>query len=442
MLIGLVLGALWVFRAPILAKVDELRLPRVRVARVVKSHPAAVGAVRGTAANGYIVARRRAALSADTPGRIVEMLVEEGSVVKEGDVVARIYSDEYAASLRRAEADVLAARAAVASAEAEIESAESEIVRLASAEVAAAKGVTVDEAGLELAELNHRRTKQLVEERISSTMDLDDARTSLDQARARLESATADHESAKAASVTGKASVRAAEARLAEAQARLAVSEASRDEARAVLEKTEVRAPFDGIVVLKDAEVGEVVSPNSQGGSSARGSICTMVDFASLEVQADVPETNLSAVRIGAPVSVYLDAFPERPYPARVSRIWPTADRQKATIEVRVVFEEPDERLRPEMGVRVVFSPEEGVAPSVPLEEAMILIPEEAVLRIDGRTGVFVVERDVVSFREIEAGEERSGRVAVETGLVEGERIVLSPPAALVDGSRVRIEEQ
>jgi multidrug resistance efflux pump len=110
--------------------------------------------------------------------------------------------------------------------------------------------------------------------------------------------------------------------------------------------------------VLKDAEVGEVVSPNVQGGSSARGSVVTMVDFASLEVQAEVPETSLAAVVVGRGASIYLDAFPEKAYAARVDRIWPTANRTKATVEVRVAFLERDERLRPEMGVRVVFEAE------------------------------------------------------------------------------------
>src|SRR5690606_7887824 len=108
-----------------------------------------------------------------------------------------------------------------------------------------------------------------------------------------------------------------------------------------------VRAPFSGVVVLKDAEVGEVVSPNVMGGASTRGAVATLVDFASLEVQADVPETSLKAVTVGAPARVFLDAFPERPYAGEVSRVWPTADRQKATVEVRVRLLEPDQRLRP-----------------------------------------------------------------------------------------------
>ena len=196
-------------------------------------------------------------------------------------------------------------------------------------------------------------------------------------------------------------------------------------------------------MVLKDAEVGEVVSPNSQGGSSARGSVVTMVDFASLEVQANVPETSLEAVRIGAPCSIYLDAYPDVPYAGRVDRIWPTADRQKGTVEVRVVFLEPDERLRPELGVRVVFLEGDAAPVSQNAEpERGLLIAEEAVVPVGERSGVFVLERDVAKFRELALGERRGGKVLVTAGLTEGERIILKPPASLGDGDRVRVKEE
>ena len=174
--------------------------------------------------------------------------------------------------------------------------------------------------------------------------------------------------------------------------ARVAVNEANRDLARATLDKTEVRAPFDGVVVLKDAEVGEVVSPNSQGGNS-RGSVVTMVDFASLEVQVDMPETSLHAVAVGGAANIYLDAFPEIAYRGRVERIWPTANRQKATVEVRASFLEPDEKLRPEMGVRVVFTPPEAPPVDPAQDEGeLVLIPSSCVVRIDARPGVFELE--------------------------------------------------
>jgi RND family efflux transporter MFP subunit len=169
-----------------------------------------------------------------------------------------------------------------------------------------------------------------------------------------------------------------------------------------------------------------------------------MVDFASLEVQADVPETSLKSVHQGGAVRVFLDAFPQRPYPGRVERIWPTANRQKATVEVRVKFLERDERLRPEMGVRVVFL--EGDAEPTPEGEAeeaepAILVPEEAVVRADGKDAVFVLERDVVHQRGVTLGGRRGGQLEVSAGLTVGEQIVADPPPSLEDGARVRVQE-
>jgi len=188
--------------------------------------------------------------------------------------------------------------------------------------------------------------------------------------------------------------------------------------------------------VLKDAEVGEVVSPNSLGGNS-RGSVVTMVDLASLEVQVELPETSISAIEIGMPANIYLDAFPADAYAGDVRRIWPTANRQKATIEVRVGFLEPDRRLRPEMGARVVFAPQAPRSDGAG-EAERVLVPTSSVVRVDGQAGVFVLERDVARFRGVEPGGERAGRLLIESGLEGGETILADPPDSLQDGDRVR----
>jgi RND family efflux transporter MFP subunit len=189
--------------------------------------------------------------------------------------------------------------------------------------------------------------------------------------------------------------------------------------------------------VSKEAEVGEVVSPNSQGGSNARGSVATMVDFSSLEAQAEVPETSLAAVRIGAPARIYLDAFPEDPYTGRIDRIWPAADRQKATVEVRVAFDQLDERLRPQMGCRVVFL-KEGAAQDGP-GKSVLLIPASALVKQGQTSGVFVVERDRVRLQELEVGATRGNRVIIESGLTGEELIVVAPPVDMQEGQRVRV---
>ncbi|MGB3967869.1 MAG: efflux RND transporter periplasmic adaptor subunit, partial [Planctomycetota bacterium] len=230
-----------------------------------------------------------------------------------------------------------------------------------------------------------------------------------------------------------------AEAEVGVSRAQADAATAARDLAQATLDKSDVRAPFDGIVVLKDAEVGEVVSPNVVGGSTARGAVCTMVDFDSLEVQANVPETTLASVKLGAGVDVFLDAFPDERYPGVVDRVWPTADRQKATVEVRIRLQKKDERLRPEMGVRIVFRADAQPAGD-DATPRHIVVPEGAIVLIDGQSGAFLLERDVARFQPVVAGERRSGRVVIVSGLVKGQRLVLDPPSALRSGDRVRIQ--
>lgn len=431
----------WLFREPLMRNVDRVRLESVRTLVVQKTSALAASAVSGTAANGYIVAARRAALSADTPGRIVEMNVTEGTVVKQGQVIARLYSDEYAAALRRAEADLVAQQAAVDGARTRLEAQRAELARLA-ANVSQAEAQLQESLATEkLATLKRDRAAKLVADRVWTEQALDDARTELERASAGVAAARSALAANQAALTQGEAAVAASAAAVREAEARLPVIAAERDQARATLEKTEVRAPFDGIVVLKDAEVGEVVSPNSQGGNS-RGSVATMVDWDSLEAQVELAETNLTAAVVGAKAAIYLDAYPDQRYEGIVQRIWPTANRQKATVEVRIGFVAPDERLRPEMGVRVVFSPKEDArAADAPAVES-ILIPVDALASIEGRRGVFVLERDVLRWRPLELGEERAGRVRVEAGLQDGERIVAAPTNTLTDGQRVLIEGQ
>ncbi len=438
----LVLGGGYVFWPRIQSFVDQMRLPHVRTARAERPHPASAGAVQGKSANGYIVASRRAALSADTPGRIVELNVIEGSVVKKGDVVARLYSKEYEAAKTRAEAEILVALASSERAKADLEASKLDRIRIEKNEEAARADVSEAEAAQAHASAELDRVTGLARQGISTKQELDLRKKERDETAARLRSFTARLLAATSSVATAEQQVFVAAAELQVANARVESARAQRDQASATLEKTEVRAPFDGIVVLKNAEVGEVVSPNSQGGSTARGSVCTMVDFASLEVQADVPETSLSAVADGGPARIFLDAFPDRPYAGAVSRIWPTANRQKATVEVRIRFDKPDKYLRPEMGVRVVFLEKKASSETTPTPDHQdILVPAEAVVRINGEDGVFVIERDRVSFRAAKFGEQRGGRVPVETGLAEGEAVVVAPPAYLQNNDRVRVQE-
>ncbi len=423
--------------------IDRVRLPAVRTYVVTETGAAAAAAVRGTAANGYVVAARRAALSSDVPGRIVEMNVQEGSVVTKGDVVARLFADDFRAAWQRAEADLVAATQAIERAEASRDATAAERTQ-AEAALETAKAQR-DEAVAQLtfAGLELTRFEELATTGIEGRRRRGLARSVRDAARARVRALTAAGDTAAATldAVTRRLAVAGLDIGVARSQRDAA--EAARDLARATLDKTDVRAPFDGIVVLKDAEVGEVVSPNAQGGSNARGAVCPMVAFDSLEVQANVPETTLSSVRLGAPADVFLDAFPDDRYEGTVDRIWPTADRQKATVEVRIRLARKDQRLRPEMGVRIVFRQGDAPTPDDAAPAARrIVVPEDALVQVDGRTGAFVVERDVVRFAVVSAGERKGGRVAIDAGLVANQRIVLDPPPSLQDGDRIRVQDQ
>jgi RND family efflux transporter MFP subunit len=441
--LSVLVGLGWVFQRRVLEFVDGYRLPEVQAQRVTKSSAVAAASATGASANGYIVAKTRAALSADTPGRIVELNVQEGSVVKRGDIVARLYADEYAALLRRAEADVVLAQAGLERVEAQAGVVEADLKRLHAVERAAAADIAQYEAQLAHAQLSHDRAVSLLANQVGTVDRRDQTKSDLDAATARLTWSRAQHDAAQLGAQQGESQLVVARASLAEARANMDVLRAMRDQAQATLDKTAVRAPFDGIVVLKDAEIGEVVSPNVQGGSSARGSVVTMVDFASLEVQAEVPETSLAAVKVGARAQIYLDAFPDKPYPGRVDRIWPTANRTKATVEVRVAFDERDDRLRPEMGVRIVFQADGApAAASAEPEPPVVLVPIGAVIKAEGKSIVFVIERDTVRSRDVTLGDQRAGRVVVRSGLSEGETIVADPPASLVDGDRVRLKGQ
>ncbi|UCF68041.1 MAG: efflux RND transporter periplasmic adaptor subunit [Acidobacteriota bacterium] len=330
-----------------------------RVGRVGGSR--AQGAV---AANGYIVARKKAALSTDIQGRLVELPVEEGDRVRAGQLVARLDTSQLEEALSRQRAELVGARAAA-----------------------------------ELAEIDLNRTRELVAGDAASQADLDAAEARLEQTRASVDALLA--------------SIREIEVQI---------------------EKSTVHAPFDGIVVQKNAEVGEVVSAIGAGGPDARNAVVTVVDFATLEVQVELAQTSLRAARVGAAVEIFLDAFPDEAYPGRVRQIWPTADRQKATVELRVAFLERDERILPEMGVRVVFLDE----PSAEKTEAAVLLPQRALVS-DPEPGVFVLVGDRVARRSIElSGEQRQGQLVVSDGLEGGELVVLDPPPALRDGDPVQ----
>ena len=356
------------------------RPPLVRTAEVTESSGgvSAAGAVLN--ASGYVTARRQATVSAKTTGKVVEVLVEEGMQVAEGQVLARLDDSLTSRQQRLAQAEASASRQALAETE----------VRLAEAELAA------------------RRVAGLRAQGVASQADLDGAQANVDSLRARL---ALQREQVEVALRSGEL-------------------------ARQAQEDTVIRAPFAGVAISKDAQPGEMVSPISAGGGFTRTGISTIVDMSSLEIEVDVNEAYIARVRSGQRVSATLDAYPEWQIPARVITPIPAADRQKATVKVRIAFGELDPRILPDMGVKVAFLGDESEAAANP--RRALKVPRAAVRQEAGQDLVWVVKEGRVERRAVKLGAAPGDPVEVEAGLAAGERVVIEGPADLRDGARVQ----
>ena len=262
-------------------------------------------------------------------------------------------------------------------------------------------GLAQAQAGLAQGRRDLERAQRLATEQVLSAMDLENTRTRVD----------------------------VLDAQLGQARAQVQLAEVG-------LENTRVRAPFDGTVLRKDAEVGEIVAPASAGGTLTRTSIVTMADLATLEVEVDVNEAYIAQIRNGQAARITLDAYPDTSFAGRVRQVVPTADRQKATVLVKVSILDRDPRILPEMGARVVFLRQAGPAGAAPRR---VLVPEAAVVRTGGATSVWVIDKDRVAARPVTLGAARGADLEVRDGLSGGERVVLRPPAGLKPGARVRV---
>ena len=335
-------------------------------------------------ANGYVVARQRASVSTEVSGRLNRLLVEEGSRVTKGQVLGILQNADQQAALE-------SARAALASAEA----------RQAEESAAAREAARV-----------RSRSEQLHGKGLVSQAELDRAISADEGAAARVKSAIAEV-------TNSRARVRSAQVEY---------------------DRTFVRAPFSGAVLRKEAEVGEIVSPVPSSGGLTRGAIVTMANLETLEAEADVNEGYVSRVREGMRAEITLDAYPEEHFPAHVRQIVPTADRQKATVLVKVGFDRLDPRVLPEMGVKVSFFADPG-APAVSgaPPAAAVSIPTQAVREAEGRAVVYVVEKGRASMRGVSPRPMGKDRVIVSGGLAPGEMVIVEAPAGLSDKSRVRV---
>jgi RND family efflux transporter MFP subunit len=331
-------------------------------------------------ASGYVVARRQATVSAKVTGKVDEVLIEEGMAVKEGQLLARLDADTstpvHALALRQLEAS--------------------------------RKSLEEVEVRMAEAERNLRRMQQLRADKLVSELQLDQAQSEHAALAARLEALKG-------------------EVKVAEGTVRVRAQE---------LEDLLVRAPFDGVVVSKDAQPGEMVSPISAGGGFTRTGIATIVDMDSREIEVDVNESFINRVRANQKTEAVLDAYPDWVIPSHVINIVPTADRQKATVRVRIAFDELDPRILPDMGVKVSFLEDRGEQPVA--ARAAVRVPSAAVMK-DGETSyVWRVVDGEIERVAVRTGGERDGQVELLSGVNAGDVVVAAPAEGLVEGASVR----
>lgn len=391
----------------------------------------------GVAANGYVVARRKAALSTILPGRLVELNVEEGTEVVADQIVARIQFDDFQSQVAEAEAAHAVAIADVAVARTMLTIDER---RLAEAEAAVlVTQRSTDESIVDAENMRREMERQRASRRDSgdlSESEWDRMESTAKVAASRTETARARIAAAETAVASARAQIAQRKSEILRLEAAVKRAATAVESAKIVLEKTVVRAPFSGTIVRKEAEQGEVVAATGFGNS--RGSVATLVDMATLEVQVELTEKNLGSITNDSLAFIALDVDPSKRWPGRVRQVWPVADRSKGTIELRIVFIERPPRLRPEMGVRVDFPAK--TAESRPSSE--LLVAAAAVRPIDGKSIVFVVRDGVVRRTEITVGERRGSDVVVLSGLSRGERVVFEPANNLADGDRFQDERK
>lgn len=333
-------------------------------------------------ASGYVVARRRATVSSKLTGKVVEVLIEEGSRVEQGQVLARIDDSNIRTQMDLARSQSAAARAQLAEVQ-----------------------VQLADAGRTL-----QRTRELAARQLLSQSALDTAQANADALRARLESTRRNVEVAERG---------------------LAVQAQQLDD-------TIVRAPFAGVITVKNAQPGEMISPLSAGGDGTRTGIGTLVDMESLEVEVDVNENFINRVQTGQPAETVLNAYTDWKIPSEVIAVIPTADRSKATVKVRIALKVKDPRVLPDMGARVSFlaaapTPDQAAPP-----RRVVLVDAQAIRREGNTNAVFVVKGETVERRAVSLGNSLGTDVEVTAGLLGGESLALGKLEALSDGAAVK----
>jgi len=333
-------------------------------------------------ASGYVVAQRKSALASKVTGRLVWLGVKEGSRIKKDEVVARLENQDVSAAKDQAAANVNVARFNLEQAQAELRD----------------------------ATLSYNRNKELHSRGVVAQQTYDDA--------------LARYQKAVAAVASAEAAIKANTAAL--------------EGATALLEYTQIRAPFDAVVLTKDADVGDVVTPLG-AAANAKAAVVTIADMNSLEVEADVSESNLSQIRLGQPCEIQLDALPSLRFRGEIHIIVPTADRTKATVMVKVRFIDKDSRILPEMSAKVAFLSR----PLKPEEQKPITaINRSALINHGSRSTVFLIQEDRVVETPITIGAEFGDMIEVLDGVKAGDKLVMKPPKRLKHDSRIKIAEK
>ncbi len=357
------LGGVVVLAAIIVAMMGVFKGPvEVEIGTPTLTYPGQANAV--LTANGYVVAQKKAAVASKGTGRLVYLGVEEGDVVRKGEIIARLEDSDVLATLDRMRADLAVAKA------------------------------DANDASRTLA-----RTKQLFDRGLVSQADLDAAQATDDRVHASIISA-----------------------------------EAAVKEAEVAVEATRIRAPFDGTVLTKDADIGEVMAPFAAAANS-RGAVVTMADMSSLQVEADVSESNIMRVSVGQPCEIVLDAYPSKTYRGIVHKIVPTADRSKATVLTKIAFLKKDNQVLPEMSAKVTFLGAGGdtLAGGPPF----LSLPQSAIVRRNGSPCVFIAQGGKASERSVATGRTLENRIEITQGVTTSDHVVLNPGDNLKDGASV-----
>jgi RND family efflux transporter MFP subunit len=355
--------------------------PETIEVRTVQARAAGGGGAERTVLNasGYVTARRQATVSAKVTGKVIEVNIEEGMKVKEGQVLARLDDSNVRTSLDIAQAQL-------------------DSTRLSLEET---------KAQLKQADLAFARETELARQKIASQADLEAAEANAMTLRQRL------------------------------SRQQLDITTADRQVAlwKQQIEDMVIRSPFDGVVTTKNAQPGEMISPISAGGGFTRTGIGTVVDMNSLEIELDVNESYINRVEPGQPAEAALDAYPDWKIPCKVIAIIPTADRQKATVKVRVGFDKLDPRILPDMAVKVAFR-ETAAAPAALARS--VIVPKSALQNQDGRDVIFAVVNGRAERRAVTVSEAQGDDTVLSAGVSAGDKVIAEPPAGLKDGAAVK----